>query len=118
VDARLYNLRFLKPVDEDYLAEILNRYRTVVFIEEGLRSGGFGEYAADLAVRRDRGAVRAAGGRVLVLAAEDPFARQGPEQSRGRSPGLGTREELLKRNGLDGRGIAAAVKAFLDTPLV
>ncbi|GHV81647.1 1-deoxy-D-xylulose-5-phosphate synthase [Spirochaetia bacterium] len=91
VMADLYNLRFLKPVDEDYLAEILCRYGTVAFIEEGVRSGGFGEYAVDLAARRNCSA------RIVVLAAADAFAAQGK------------REDLLQLNGLDGPGIAAAV---------
>jgi deoxyxylulose-5-phosphate synthase len=93
IRADLYNLRFLKPIDEDYLAEILCRYRTVAFIEEGVRSGGFGEYAADLAVRRNCSA------RPVVLGVEDVFAAQGK------------REELLRLNGLDGPGIAAAALA-------
>jgi 1-deoxy-D-xylulose-5-phosphate synthase len=101
IDAHLYNLRFLKPVDEDYLFKILSCYGTVVFIEEGVRSGGFGEYAVELASRRKDGApgTRA---RLLILAAGDSFA------------GQGTREKLLRESGLDGYGIASAVKGFLD----
>jgi 1-deoxy-D-xylulose-5-phosphate synthase len=100
IDAHLYNLRFLKPVDEDYLFKILSYYGVVVFIEEGVRSGGFGEYAAELALRRQGGSPGACA-RVLVLAAGDSFA------------GQGTREKLLRESGLDGRGIASAVRAFL-----
>jgi 1-deoxy-D-xylulose-5-phosphate synthase len=88
LSADLYNLRFLKPVDEEYLVSILNRYSLAVFIEEGIRHGGFGEYAAELAQRR--GCLAA----VQVIAAEEHFAA------------LGTREELLVMNGLDGQGIA------------
>jgi 1-deoxy-D-xylulose-5-phosphate synthase len=97
--ADLYNLRFLKPVDEDHLAALMNRYALAVFIEEGIRSGGFGEYAAALALRRGCSA------RILVLAAEESCAVQG------------RREELLAMNGLDGPGIAAAARRRL-TPLV
>jgi len=39
LEADLYNLRFLKPLDEDYLEQILNSYETMVFVEEGIRSG-------------------------------------------------------------------------------
>ncbi|MDR0640867.1 MAG: 1-deoxy-D-xylulose-5-phosphate synthase [Treponema sp.] len=87
--ADCYNLRFLKPVDEDYLASIMDRYDLTVFVEEGIREGGFGEYALALARKRN------CGGRVLVLAVEGDFE------------GLGTRRELLKANRLDGEGIAA-----------
>jgi 1-deoxy-D-xylulose-5-phosphate synthase len=96
--ADLYNLRFLKPVDEDYLTELLNRYDLVVFIEEGVKPGGFGEYAAELALRRHGSA------EIMVLAAPDCFMPQG------------SREELLRRSRLDGPGIALSVSAFLGKP--
>jgi 1-deoxy-D-xylulose-5-phosphate synthase len=91
--ADCYNLRFLKPVDEDYLGDLMDSYGLMVFIEEGIRSGGFGEYASDLALRRG------SAGKMLVLAAGDNFAA------------LGTREELLWMNRLDGEGIALSVEA-------
>ncbi|MDR2478389.1 MAG: 1-deoxy-D-xylulose-5-phosphate synthase [Treponema sp.] len=94
IDAALYNLRFLKPVDEDYLAGLMNSFDIVVFIEEGIREGGFGEYAASLARRRG---CRAG---IVTLAVEGDFAN-------GRS--LGTREELLRMNGLDGESIARRI---------
>jgi len=93
--ADLYNLRFLKPVDEDYLVQIMDSYDAVVFVEEGIRQGGFGEYAAALA--RTRGC----GARIAVLAAEENFAADGKA--------LGTRPELLGNAGLDGAGIADGV---------
>ncbi|MDR2746506.1 MAG: 1-deoxy-D-xylulose-5-phosphate synthase [Treponema sp.] len=86
--ADCYNLRFLKPVDEDYLASIMDSYDLTVFAEEGIREGGFGEYALALARKRN------CGGRVLTLAAEGDFEA------------LGTRRELLRANHLDGEGIA------------
>jgi 1-deoxy-D-xylulose-5-phosphate synthase len=88
IPADCYNLRFLKPVDEDYLTELMNRYKLAVFIEEGVSSGGFGEYVSALALRRNW-AVKA-----LCLAAGDCFYPQGK------------REELLRKAGLDGQGIA------------
>jgi 1-deoxy-D-xylulose-5-phosphate synthase len=99
IEADLYNLRFLKPVDEDYLAELLNRYDWVVFIEEGIRCGGFGEYAAALACCRGCRA------KTLALAAEEDFAADGRA--------LGTREELLKANKLDGSGIADKIREWV-----
>jgi 1-deoxy-D-xylulose-5-phosphate synthase len=92
IKADLYNLRFLKPVDEDYLAEILDSYDLVAVIEEGICTGGFGEYTASLALRRKSRAM------VAVLAAKSGFAA---------GDFLGTREELLHMHGLNGEGIAA-----------
>jgi 1-deoxy-D-xylulose-5-phosphate synthase len=40
IAADLYNVRFLKPVDEDYLACVLARYPMAVVVEEGTLSGG------------------------------------------------------------------------------
>ncbi|GHT85937.1 hypothetical protein FACS1894137_10850 [Spirochaetia bacterium] len=95
IPADLYNLRFLKPVDEAYLADIMNRYGLVVFIEEGVKSGGFGEYAAELGSRQN------CGGKIYCLAAGDDFVPQGK------------REELLRQAGLDGEGIARRVSERL-----
>jgi len=100
IEADAYNLRFLNQVDEEYLVEILNSYDLVTFAEEGVRQGGFGEYAAALAQRRSTKA------RTLVLAVEGDFAANGNA--------LGTREELLKANGLDGEAIANRIQALLN----
>jgi len=89
----LYNLRFLKPVDEAYLAAILDRYEYVVIAEEGRASGGFGEYLSEFAIRHNYS------NRLSVLAVGERF------------DALGTREELLRRNSLDGAGISEAVRA-------
>jgi 1-deoxy-D-xylulose-5-phosphate synthase len=96
IAADCYNLRFLKPVDEDHLAAVMDRYALTVFVEEGIREGGFGEYALALARRRN------CKGRVAALAVEGDFA------------GLGTRRELLKLNRLDGEGIAEYARVSLN----
>jgi len=88
----LYNIRFLKPVDEAYLAAILDRYEFVVMAEEGRASGGFGEYLSELVLRRNCSC------KLSVLAVGEKF------------DALGTRDELLRRNGLDGAGISEAVR--------
>jgi len=100
IAADLYNIRFLKPVDDDYLAGILNSYELVCFAEEGMREGGFGEYAAAIAQRRNCAAA------VLTAAVESSFL----EDERA----LGTREELLALNGLDGGGIAGKIISQYD----
>ena len=92
IEADIYNLRFLKPVDEDYLSALINRYENVIIAEEGSRSGGFGEYLAELAMRRNCSC------RLKILGCEERF------------DALGEREELLARNGLDAEGIATAVE--------
>ncbi|MDR2759203.1 MAG: 1-deoxy-D-xylulose-5-phosphate synthase [Spirochaetaceae bacterium] len=88
ISADLYNLRFLKPIDEAYFVNVLNRYDLFIVIEEGVGLGGFGEYAAALGQREN------CIPRILTLGAQDRFMSQG------------NREELLQRNGLNGKGIA------------
>ncbi|MCL2804478.1 MAG: 1-deoxy-D-xylulose-5-phosphate synthase [Treponema sp.] len=100
IEADLYNLRFLKPIDEDYLAEIMNSYKLTVFIEEGLREGGFGEYAASLALKRN---IKT---KIAALAAEGSFLEE--------DKALGTREELLAITGLNGKGIADTIWKFIS----
>jgi 1-deoxy-D-xylulose-5-phosphate synthase len=95
IEADLYNLRFLKPLDEDHLVGLLNRYDLVVFIEEGVPSGGFGEYAASLA------SCRKCRAETLILAANEDFAADGRA--------IGTRDELLMINGLSADGIAEKI---------
>ncbi|MCL1992987.1 MAG: 1-deoxy-D-xylulose-5-phosphate synthase [Spirochaetes bacterium] len=97
IEADIYNLRFLKPVDEDYLEGLMNSYALFAVIEEGIREGGFGEYAAALAMRRGCAA------KIETLAVAGDFAEK--------INALGTREQLLAVNGLDGAGIAGQVAA-------
>jgi len=100
IEADLYNLRFLKPVDEENLVSIMNNYKLTVFIEEGMREGGFGEYSASLALKRG---VKS---KVITLAAESRFLEE--------DKALGTREELLKENNLDSKSITDIIAAQLS----
>jgi len=46
-----YDMRFVKPIDENILSEVANRFKRIVTIEDGVRQGGFGsavmEWMAD-----------------------------------------------------------------------
>jgi 1-deoxy-D-xylulose-5-phosphate synthase len=95
IEADLYNLRFLKPVDEDYTEGLINEYKLVAIIEEGIKDGSFGEYLTSLA------SLRNCKTKTLILAAQDNFFEG--------NKALGTREELLAVNGLDGKGIAQRI---------
>jgi 1-deoxy-D-xylulose-5-phosphate synthase len=96
IAADAYNLRYLKPIDEDYLAEVIAGYRIFAVAEEGLERGGFGEWLTAFAAER---AIQA---RIVRIAAPDKFFAQG------------TRQELLAECGLDGLGIANKVeKAYV-----
>ncbi|MCL2720916.1 MAG: 1-deoxy-D-xylulose-5-phosphate synthase [Treponema sp.] len=99
IETDLYNLRFLKPVDEDYLLKIMNEYKTVCFIEEGIKEGSFSEYAVSLAQLYKCKA------QTLILTAQNKFLEE--------DKALGTRKELLELNCLDGKGISEKIKTAI-----
>ena len=40
----IYVLRFIKPFDESYFTTLASKYDSVVFVEDGIKSGGISEY--------------------------------------------------------------------------
>jgi 1-deoxy-D-xylulose-5-phosphate synthase len=97
ISVDIYNLRFVKPIDEDYLSSVLRLYRLVVVVEEGAARGGVGEHVSRMLCNRDERLVS-----FHALAAPDEF------------PAQGTRDQMLAAAGLDGPGIAAFVRAFCE----
>ena len=83
-----YDLRFLKPLDEEMLADVGRRFRRVVTVEDGVRNGGMGsallEFFADRGLRPQ----------VVRLGLPDRFVEHG------------TVDELYALNGLDKTSIA------------
>ena len=92
IDTDIYNLRFIKPVDEEYLVDLINGYTLSVFIEEGIKEGSFSEYAVSLTCKAD----------TMVLAVKSGFLEE--------EKALGTREELLEVTELSGEKIAEKIK--------
>jgi 1-deoxy-D-xylulose-5-phosphate synthase len=95
IAADVYHLRFVRPLDEEYLAFVLSLYGTVVTVEEGSLRGGAGEVIARAAAERGIGVSLA------CLGTPDRFLAQA------------TREELLARCGLDAAGIARTAENLL-----
>jgi len=95
IAADVYNLRFVRPLDGDYLASVLSLYGVVVTVEEGSARGGAGETIARLAAERGLGLSLA------CLGTPDRFLAQA------------TRDELLARCGLDAAAIARSVEELL-----
>ncbi len=96
IPSDLYDLRFIKPIDEAELAAILSAYRFVVVVEDGAVIGGAGESIAALATRNR---LRT---RVATLGVRDNFI---PHASR---------PELIAECGLDAVGIAGSARALLS----
>jgi 1-deoxy-D-xylulose-5-phosphate synthase len=94
IDCGLVNLRYLKPLPEDALAEILARAPRVVTIEEGVLDGGVGSAIAAFAADRRL--------KCEVLRIGAPTAFIAP----------GTQDELCKLTGLDLEGVLKRIREF------
>jgi 1-deoxy-D-xylulose-5-phosphate synthase len=86
----LYNLRFLKPVDEAFLCEQLTRFKVFVVAEEGYAPGGFAEFVQVFAYAHGCPA------KIVPLTAPPGFLPQA------------SRAELLEMSGLSSQKIAGA----------
>ena len=92
--AAVFNLRFVKPLPEAQLLELLAGCRKLLLVEEGCLPGGMG--SAVLEMLADRGALD--GLRVKRLGLPDAFVEHGPQKV------------LRQRLGIDAAGIAAAIR--------
>ena len=95
IDATVYDPRVVTPLDPE-MVDDLARHALVVTVEDGLRIGGAG------AGVRDALADREAGNRVRVLGIPVTYVPHGDADA------------IHASFGLDGHGIAASVRKFLD----
>ena len=87
----MVNCRFIKPMDIGYLQSISDRFDQVIIIEEGVKTGSFGEsVAAWLATKRYKGIIK-------TISLPDEFVEHGP------------RDLLLEKWGVNQNGIEKAV---------
>lgn len=95
IQAAVVNMRFLKPIDETLLLEIMDRYKRVITVEDGTILGGLGgavvEFAADHGYEVE----------IKRLGIPDRFIEQG------------TTEELRHECGYDWEGIMEAALAMI-----
>ena len=91
-----YDMRFLKPIDEDILQEVGTKYRRIVTVEDGVVRGGLGsavlEYMADHNLHPE----------VVRLGLPDHFVEHG------------TPEELYHLVGLDAEAIKIKISGLGD----
>lgn len=86
-----YDMRFLKPLDEDLLTEVVQKFRSIVTVEDGVRAGGFGSAVLEWVADRN------ADCRVVRLGLPDEFVEHGSVP------------ELRALVGLDAAGIARTI---------
>lgn len=87
-----YDLRFVKPLDEELLTMVFNRYDQIITLEDGTVAGGFGSAVLEFAARSNFCKP------VRVMGIPDQFIEHG------------TQRQLYKECGFDPAGIASAVR--------
>jgi 1-deoxy-D-xylulose-5-phosphate synthase len=100
VKAAVWDVRLIKPLDEEMLAEAAT-YSHVVTVEDGYRDGGAGSAIADRLAGLAAGREDGDGPRVTVLGVPVRFIPHGKP------------DHILASVGLDAAGIAATVRAVL-----
>ncbi len=98
IELEVVNARFLKPMDEDFLAKIHGKFRHVITVEENVKKGGLGD--AVLGWMTDRAGKPP---RILKIGLPDRFVLHGNQNV------------LRKELGLDPCGMEASIEAWLKT---
>lgn len=91
-EVTLINARFVKPLDEEMLLQLLENHRLVVTMEENVFRGGFGEAVSDF--YRNRGA----SAEVLNIAIPDRYIEHGSV------------DILKKEAGIDAESVVKAIE--------
>ena len=95
VSCEVVNCRFIKPMDTAYLEIIRTKFSSILTLEEGTISGGFGDGVAGWLLENGFS------GKMKKLGLPDAFVEHG------------TRDQLLKIIGLDREGILNAIEKFV-----
>lgn len=91
-----YDMRFVKPLDEELLHDIFRNFKKVVTVEDGCLPGGFGSAILEFMAENGYAA------QVTRLGIPDKIIEHG------------TQEELHAECGFDANGIASAVLALVE----
>ena len=95
VSVAVADIGTLAPLDEDFLTAQLKKFRTVITLEDGVVTGGFGSAVAAFACRIKAPA------EVLVMGWPDEFIEHG------------TIEQLREKYGMDAKGIVQKATHFI-----
>jgi len=91
INASVVNMRWVKPLDEDYLLRVASRHRLVVTLEENTVCGGFGSGVMEFFESQKITTP------VLQIGTPDVFTTQG------------TVKQLLQETGLDAQSVAEKI---------
>jgi 1-deoxy-D-xylulose-5-phosphate synthase len=94
IDVAHYDMRFLKPIDEDLLHEICRRHKIIITVEDGTIIGGLGSAVMEFSVKNEYYV------KIVRLGIPDEFIEQG------------TLNQLHKDCGFDKDGIIKTIKTL------
>lgn len=97
IQTEVVNMRFIKPLDTALIDKIVEKFKYIVTVEDGVLAGGFGSAVLEYINRKNVKNVS-----LLNLGIEDTFITHG------------TPDELYKLIKIDPVGIAESVKYFLQ----
>lgn len=95
INAGHYDLRFVKPIDEDLLHEVFNRYQKIITVEDGTVVGGFGSAILEFMAKHGYHA------QVKILGIPDRLVEHG------------TVKELHRECGFDTQSISDTIKEMM-----
>jgi len=95
-----YDMRFVKPLDEEMLEEVFSKYKKVITVEDGCLQGGFGSAVLEWMVDHGHAA------KVVRLGVPDVFVDHG------------TQQQLWAECGYDKDAIVRTVKDIVEAKVV
>ncbi len=97
ISAAHYDMRFVKPLDENLLHEIFKKFDKIITVEDGVIKGGFGSAVLEFMSENNYNS------KIKMLGVPDQFINQG------------TPEELYKECGFDLNGIFKSAREMVQT---
>ena len=91
----IYIMRFIKPFNEEYFIDLASQYKGILFIEDGVQTGGISEHLAGLLAKNKILKTR-------ILAFQDKYYSHG------------SRAQILEDAGLSPKQIAQALKGLAN----
>lgn len=99
ISVALYDMRFLKPIDEKLLHHVFHKFKRIITLEDGTIKGGLGSAVCEFMADHHYEA------RVCRLGIPDEFIEHG------------TQQQLYAECGYDKNGIAACIRKMMEQPV-
>lgn len=95
INARVVDMRFIKPIDEELIKEISDDYKLIVTLEDNVVAGGAGSAVNEMLLKMNTNS------KILNIGLPDEFIEHGDQ------------EQQKVINGLDGEGITKSIREKL-----